>query len=313
MNYFLNIFIFCNKLNKVFLPYSVYLNMIFAFPYYNVSFNLKLFVKFINLFNTKTIFLPFLKKKKFLKILIFLLKTNLFRNGHRFKQLTYNFVPSGNYFFFLKKRNKLYNFSHRKRNQKLLHYPQFLYNKHTPKSLFLVLNIFKFTKAYVTISTNKFGSKVLLPLIDTLTFGQTFSFYKNIWKFIFFLNLGNIFLLKYVTVWCVISQIGLHKAKFTRSFGTFSLVTNQYDFFTKIKLPSGDDKLLSNNQSCLIGRNSGKLHIKEYYGKASFNINHKSIKTRSIAKNPIDHPNGGRTPGKSPKKTPWGLIAKKNK
>ncbi len=180
MNYFLNIFIFCNKLNKVFLPYSVYLNMLFAFPYYNVSFNLKLFVKFINLFNTKKIFLPFFKKKKFLKILIFLLKTNLFRNGHRFKQLTYNFVPSGNYFFFLKKRNKLYNFSHRKRNQKLLHYQQFLYNKHTIKSLFLVLNIFKFTKAYVTISTNKFGSKVLLPLIDTLTFGQTFSFYKNI-------------------------------------------------------------------------------------------------------------------------------------
>lgn len=102
----------------------------------------------------------------------------------------------------------------------------------------------------------------------------------------------------------MISQIGLHKAKFTRSFGTFSLVTNQYDFFTKIKLPSGDDKLLSNNQTCLIGRNSGKLYIKEYYGKASFNINHKSIKTRSIAKNPIDHPNGGRTPGKSPKKTP---------
>ena len=34
---------------------------------------------------------------------------------------------------------------------------------------------------------------------------------------------------------------------------------------------------------------------------------------RGVAKNPIDHPHGGRTNTVSPPRTPWGLIAKKNK
>ena len=312
-NYFLNIFIFCNKLNKYFLPHTIYLNILFAFPTYNISNNLKLYLNFYDSNFFKSKFLFFLKKKKFLKILIFLLKTNLFKNGHRFKQLQYNFLPKEHLFFFLKKKNKLTNFSHRKRNKKILHYPQFKYNYVISKSLFLILNLFKFKKTYLNLSINRYGSKILLPLIDTMTFGQTFSFYKNLWKFIFFLNIGSIFLLKYITVWCIISQLGLSKSKLIKSFGTFAIITNQYDCFTKIKLPSGFSKIFPNLYVCLVGRNSGKLHFKEYEGKASFNINNKSIKTRSIAKNPVDHPNGGRTPGKSPKKTPWGLIAKKNK
>jgi ribosomal protein L2 len=34
---------------------------------------------------------------------------------------------------------------------------------------------------------------------------------------------------------------------------------------------------------------------------------------RGVAKNPVDHPNGGRSKTKQPLKTPWGLIAKHNK
>lgn len=177
----------------------------------------------------------------------------------------------------------------------------------------MVINIFKLKSTYIQLATNQLGVTILLKLIDTLSYGQIFGFYKNFWKFIFFLNIGSIFLLKYVIVWCVISNLGLIKSHFIKSFGTFGLITNQYDSFTKIKLPSGKEKIFNNNWICLIGRNAGKEHNKEYFGKASFNLSNKSIKTRSIAKNPVDHPNGGRTPGKSPKKTPWGLIAKKNK
>jgi ribosomal protein L2 len=32
-----------------------------------------------------------------------------------------------------------------------------------------------------------------------------------------------------------------------------------------------------------------------------------------VAKNPVDHPNGGRTRGKMCFKTPWGLVAKATK
>ena len=43
--------------------------------------------------------------------------------------------------------------------------------------------------------------------------------------------------------------------------------------------------------------------------------NHMAItsRVRSIAKNPIDHPNGGRASTKGSFKTPWGAIAKHNK
>jgi len=37
------------------------------------------------------------------------------------------------------------------------------------------------------------------------------------------------------------------------------------------------------------------------------------IKVRGIAKNPVDHPNGGRTNVKNPLRTPWGFIAKSSK
>ena len=39
----------------------------------------------------------------------------------------------------------------------------------------------------------------------------------------------------------------------------------------------------------------------------------KKIMVRGVAKNPVDHPNGGRTKAKQPEKSPWGWVAKLNK
>ena len=39
----------------------------------------------------------------------------------------------------------------------------------------------------------------------------------------------------------------------------------------------------------------------------------KKIIVRGIAKNPVDHPNGGNSNTKQPLRTPWAKIAKKNK
>lgn len=39
----------------------------------------------------------------------------------------------------------------------------------------------------------------------------------------------------------------------------------------------------------------------------------KKITVRGVAKNPVDHPNGGRTKAKQPELSPWGWIAKRNK
>ena len=56
---------------------------------------------------------------------------------------------------------------------------------------------------------------------------------------------------------------------------------------------------------CIIGRNAGIYTYKQYFGKASSIVNGiRRIIVRSCAKNPIDHPNGGRTRGKMTFKTP---------
>ena len=39
----------------------------------------------------------------------------------------------------------------------------------------------------------------------------------------------------------------------------------------------------------------------------------KLLHVRGVAKNPVDHPNGGRTKAKQPERSPWGWIAKKQR
>jgi ribosomal protein L2 len=44
-----------------------------------------------------------------------------------------------------------------------------------------------------------------------------------------------------------------------------------------------------------------------------FSIKKKYQTTRGVAKNPVDHPNGGRSKIKQPFLNPWGRVAKNNK
>lgn len=72
-----------------------------------------------------------------------------------------------------------------------------------------------------------------------------------------------------------------------------------------IILPSGIWLELTRNITGIVGRNAGSKNYKEVLGKASAQkYNLKRIIVRSCAKNPVDHPNGGRTRGKRLFKTP---------
>ena len=51
-----------------------------------------------------------------------------------------------------------------------------------------------------------------------------------------------------------------------------------------------------------------------YFGKAGVNIlKGKKPKVRGVARNPVDHPHGGRTKTNQPEVSIWGWIAKRNK
>lgn len=101
-----------------------------------------------------------------------------------------------------------------------------------------------------------------------------------------------------------------------RAPGTYfvSLVSDFDQETIKVKLPTGLTKKIFSLSYVRLGRNSNEFNKKLRLGKAG---NKAKIggkpKVRGVAKNPVDHPNGGRTKAFTPNKTPWGSVAKKSK
>lgn len=109
----------------------------------------------------------------------------------------------------------------------------------------------------------------------------------------------------------------LKKFKIAVSAGTYCFILNK-DYSTSIcliKLPSNIEVNISLLSTMYIGRNSNIFSKNRYFGKYFYTLLYKKTlpKVRGIAKNPVDHPNGGRSKIKKPFKNPWGLIAKKGK
>lgn len=73
----------------------------------------------------------------------------------------------------------------------------------------------------------------------------------------------------------------------------------------KVKLPSNAFLLLSKNTLCIFGALANLYTHKLQEGKyGAFWKKKHVVKVRGVAKNPVDHPNGGRTKSKSPEKSP---------
>ena len=83
--------------------------------------------------------------------------------------------------------------------------------------------------------------------------------------------------------------------------------------FISILLPSNNIKYFLITTLCLLSTDFS-TNIKSVTGKRGLYIkNFKKIVVRGVAKNPVDHPNGGRTKTKQPERSPWGWVAKINK
>lgn len=81
-----------------------------------------------------------------------------------------------------------------------------------------------------------------------------------------------------------------------------------------VQLPSDKLVVLTKSTFCVLGTNLDLQLDKVIEGKwGQFTRCTKRISVRGVAKNPVDHPNGGRTKAKQPELSPWGWIAKLNK
>jgi large subunit ribosomal protein L2 len=99
-----------------------------------------------------------------------------------------------------------------------------------------------------------------------------------------------------------------------RSAGTYVMVAGRDGGYVIIKLKSGETRMVPANAMASIGAVSNPDHINEIIGKAGrTRWMGKRPVSRGIARNPVDHPNGGRTNGGKHWATPWGKPTKGKK
>ena len=96
-----------------------------------------------------------------------------------------------------------------------------------------------------------------------------------------------------------------------RAAGTYAMVAGRDGGFVIIRLKSGETRLVPSNAMASVGAVSNQDHINEVVGKAG-RSRWKGARpvSRGIARNPVDHPNGGRTNGGKHWATPWGKPTK---
>lgn len=106
------------------------------------------------------------------------------------------------------------------------------------------------------------------------------------------------------------SQLG----KYGRSAGTFVQLLQKTKRFARIRLSSGEERLVPLSAQASLGVVSNENHHLSTLGKAGRSRwKNKRPTVRGVAMNPIDHPHGGgegKTSGGRPSVTPWGKPAR---
>ena len=126
--------------------------------------------------------------------------------------------------------------------------------------------------------------------------------------------MGVVTRLRFLKLATLVCNLGYGVPTLATARGTYAKVRLVRPRSVTVVLPSGEWREMTRNAAGIVGRNAGAAKYKEVLGKASArDKNLKRVIVRSSAKNPVDHPNGGRTRGKRLFKTPWGKPAKSSK
>jgi large subunit ribosomal protein L2 len=133
-------------------------------------------------------------------------------------------------------------------------------------------------------------------------------------------EVGNFIPLKSIPMGMMVHNIELTPGKggqMVRSAGSGATLMSRDGGYAQLRLPSGEIRKVHENCSATIGQVGNLEHEKVILGKAG-KSRHMGIRpvNRGVARNPVDHPNGGGQ-GKSKSgggwqqlASPWGLVAK---
>ncbi len=102
-------------------------------------------------------------------------------------------------------------------------------------------------------------------------------------------------------------SFNIKKKQYSKAAGTYCHLIDCRSNICFVRLPSGKLIKISGNSIGTIGSVSNSKHKFICLGKAGRNrLCGFQPRVRGIAKNPVDHPHGGRTNGGCSPKTPWG-------
>lgn len=188
--------------------------------------------------------------------------------------------------------------------------------------LFNIIKVFKTSYSNSFFSVNEFsdGSMNVFKTLYGFSFTKIYNspqiLYKYFFKNNFFLQKKYLFYFDVRDKFFLLNSY-LSNSFFATSAGTFCVIKNKEcskNIF-HIQIPSSILKIFCVLSTAYLGRVSNIYSKYRFYSSFSnkFLIKKKNPSTRGIAKNPVDHPNGGRSKIKHPFKTPWGLVAKKGK
>ena len=177
--------------------------------------------------------------------------------------------------------------------------------------------IIKNKKKLQTLTKHNCGSFFLKPYINSTFIGQNLFSTNLPIKFWKYNTAGNFVLLKFLLKHTICSNIFIKNSnKYATSNGTFCQVLEHfYDFnLVQLSLPSKHVKIFSGWCFVYLGRNAQIDYKYSVYAKAGVRIFlGKKPKVRGVARNPVDHPHGGRTKTNQPEVSIWGWVAKRNK
>lgn len=185
------------------------------------------------------------------------------------------------------------------------------------KYISVLVSIVRNKNKYISINKHTTGSLSVRPLVFGVKINQA-VFTSNLPQKFWLNNLpGNLTLIKFLSKYSIISNIFVRNFnKYALSNGTFCQILDIFKDFNlvKVALPSKKIKLVSGWSFVVLGRNSNPDSRFNRIGKAGIMYNRGvKPKVRGVARNPVDHPHGGRTKTNQPEVSVWGWVAKRNK
>lgn len=163
-----------------------------------------------------------------------------------------------------------------------------------------------FRNAKIALICYPFGLLQYILSVEKLEVGNELCNFGN--------NIGDSIKMKYLKGGAIINNLGLYKescGKFIRSAGVSAILVRNHNNFSLVKLKSGELRLFNDNVMCVKGVVSNGKYFLRNLRKAGTAIKllNKRPRNRPLARNPVDHPMGGRTKGGN-SLTPKGQFSK---